>query len=70
MINVFGIAYASRQLGVSRDLMLSGFVMAAAVEVVLLPLISALSDRIGRKPVYLTGVARAVQRYDTNCPYF
>lgn len=57
VINVFGIAYASRQLGVSRELMLSGFVIAAAVEVVLLPLIGALSDRIGRKPVYLTGVA-------------
>ena len=57
VINVFGIAYASRQLGVPRELMLSGFVIAAAVEVVLLPLIGALSDRIGRKPVYLAGVA-------------
>ncbi len=57
VINVFGIAYASRQLGVSRELMLSGFVIAAAAEVVLLPLIGALSDRIGRKPVYLAGVA-------------
>ncbi len=57
VINVFGIAYASRQLGVSRGLMLSGFVIASAVEFVLVPLIGILSDRVGRRPVYLTGIA-------------
>ena len=57
VINVFGISYASRILGVARGTMLVGFVIASAVEIVLVPLIGALSDRIGRRPVYLSGVA-------------
>ena len=55
-INVFGIAYAANTLHVDRSTMLSGFVVAAGVEVALLPLIGLLSDRIGRRPVYLAGV--------------
>ena len=55
-INVFGIAYAANTLHVDRGTMLSGFVLAAAVEVALLPLFGLLSDRIGRRPVYLAGV--------------
>jgi len=57
VINVFGIAYAAAQLGVSRGLMLTGFVIAAAVEIPAVPLIGMLSDRIGRRPVYLAGIA-------------
>ena len=56
VINVFGISYAARTLHVDRGTMLSGFVIAAGVEVLLLPLIGALSDRVGRRPVYLAGV--------------
>ena len=55
-INVFGISYAAQTLHVDRGTMLSGFVIAAGVEVAILPLIGALSDRIGRRPVYLAGV--------------
>ena len=55
-INVFGISYAAVTLKVDRGTMLSGFVVAAGVEVVLLPLIGALSDRVGRRPIYLAGV--------------
>lgn len=56
VINVFGISYASHQLGISRNVMLDGFVVAAAVELVLVPLIGALSDRVGRRYVYMFGV--------------
>ena len=56
VINVFGIAYASGTLGVSKGIMLTGFVIAAGVEFFTVPLIGALSDRVGRRPVYMTGV--------------
>ena len=56
VINVFGIAYAANTLHVERGTMLSGFVIASAVEVGILPLVGLLSDRVGRRPVYLAGV--------------
>lgn len=57
VINVFGIAYATRELGVSKQVMLTGFVIAAAVEIAVIPLIGHVSDRVGRRPVYLFGIA-------------
>ena len=56
VINVFGIAYAAGTLGVGKGIMLTGFVVAAGVEFLTVPLIGALSDRIGRRPVYISGV--------------
>ncbi|MFR9731761.1 MFS transporter [Saccharopolyspora sp. MS10] len=56
IINVFAISFATVQLGLDRSMILNGFVLAAAVELVLVPFIGKLSDRIGRRPVYLFGV--------------
>jgi MFS transporter, MHS family, shikimate and dehydroshikimate transport protein len=56
VINVFGIAYATTHLGLSKSMMLNGFVLAAAVEIVAVPVIGHISDRIGRRPVYLFGI--------------
>ncbi|MEJ5945969.1 MFS transporter [Pseudokineococcus basanitobsidens] len=56
IINVFGIAYATSELGLPDQLMLTGFVIAAAVEVALLPVVGHVSDRVGRRPVYLFGI--------------
>jgi len=56
VINVFGIAFATQQLGLSKQVMLTGFIIAAAVEVAIIPLIGGLSDRIGRRPVYMFGI--------------
>lgn len=56
VINVFGIAFATRQLGLGKEVMLTGFVIASAVELALIPLIGMLSDRIGRRPVYSFGI--------------
>ncbi|GAA2756310.1 MFS transporter [Actinopolymorpha rutila] len=60
VINVFGIAFASTQLGVGKGIMLTGFVIAAAVEIVVIPVVGIISDRVGRRPVYLFGTLMCV----------
>ena len=56
VINVFGIAFATTQLGMSKQSMLNGFVLASAVEIAVVPIVGALSDRIGRRPIYMFGI--------------
>lgn len=54
---VFGLSYGTGHLGLSRDLLLTGVLIAAVVHLAATPLFGALSDRVGRKPVYLGGAA-------------
>lgn len=53
---VLAVSYATKQVGVPKTTILNGIVIGAAVGVVLTPVYGALSDRIGRKPVYRAGV--------------
>jgi MFS transporter, MHS family, shikimate and dehydroshikimate transport protein len=55
VINVFMLAYGTQQLGLPRDLFLNAILAGCAVELVTLPLLGMLSDRIGRRTVYLIG---------------
>jgi len=57
IINVFAISYVTTHLGLPSTLILVGFTISAAVQVLLLPLFGMWSDRVGRRPVYLTGIA-------------
>ena len=54
---VFAIVYAADQLGLPRSTILTGVLIAAAVECVTIPAFGALSDRLGRRPVYMGGAA-------------
>ena len=56
-INAFGIAYISTQLGMGRQVPLTGMLIASAVGIVLCPVIGRLSDRYGQRPIYLAGAA-------------
>ena len=56
-INAFGIAYISTQLGMGRQVPLTGMLIASAVGIILCPLIGRLSDRCGQRPIYLAGAA-------------
>lgn len=49
--------YVTQQLDLSRSFVLGAVLIGAAVHLVTIPMWGALSDRIGRKPVYLFGAA-------------
>jgi metabolite-proton symporter len=52
---VFVLSYGPTTLGVDRTTMLWGVTLAAAVGFIAIPAFGALSDRLGRRPVYLFG---------------
>jgi metabolite-proton symporter len=49
--------YATKQLGLSSSFVLGAVLIGAAVHLVTIPLWGALSDRFGRRPIYLLGAA-------------
>jgi len=49
--------YAFERVHVAKQTILTGVLIAAAVDLVAIPLFGALSDRVGRRPVYLFGAA-------------
>jgi MFS family permease len=53
--SVFALVYVTEQLGLSRTTILNGVLLATACELVAIPAFGALSDRVGRRPVYLFG---------------
>lgn len=55
IFSVFLLSYATIQLGLEKQDVLIGVWIAAAVQIVAIPLFGILSDRIGRRPVYLCG---------------
>jgi MHS family shikimate/dehydroshikimate transporter-like MFS transporter len=53
--SVFSLTYATQYAGVDRNVVLHAILIASACDAVAIPLYGALSDRIGRRPVYLFG---------------
>jgi MFS transporter, MHS family, shikimate and dehydroshikimate transport protein len=54
---VFALSYATGQLGIANSTMLRCILITAALGFVSKPIYGALSDRIGRRPIYLAGAA-------------
>ncbi len=50
---VFALNYLTRTLGVPKSTALTGIMTAHALSLLTIPMFSALSDRIGRRPVYM-----------------
>ncbi|WP_129359544.1 MULTISPECIES: MFS transporter [Micrococcaceae] len=60
IINVFALAYGSNVAGIPRQDMLTFVSVANLIAVFALPLWGMLSDRIGRKPVFIAGIIAQV----------
>jgi metabolite-proton symporter len=51
----FVLAYATAQVHVTRQTVLTGVLIASALDLVAIPVFGLLSDRFGRRPVYMFG---------------
>ncbi len=51
----FTLAYATQALGMNRQDILNGVLLAAAIETFTIPTFGAISDYLGRRPVYIVG---------------
>lgn len=60
IVSVFVLSYGTSEIGVSRGVLLTGMLVAAVVEAFTVPYFGALSDRLGRRPVFLAAAAFAV----------
>jgi metabolite-proton symporter len=60
IFTVFVLTYATTQRDVSRSTILNGVLVASAIQFFMIPAFGILSDRIGRRPVYLAGALALV----------
>jgi MFS family permease len=57
LFTVYSLSYVEGHLGLPQSWALNGVLIGAALLLVAMPLYAALSDRIGRRPVYFAGTA-------------
>lgn len=55
ILTVWLLSYATTRLGVVRSVVLNAVLLGSALQLVVVPWFGALSDRVGRRPVYLGG---------------
>ena len=55
MLTVFVVVYATTQLGLAKPMMLDAVLYAALLELISLPLFGWISDKIGRRPLFILG---------------
>ncbi len=55
IIQTFTLTYVATQLGRSDNVALTGVLISSVLGLLTIPLFGALSDRVGRKPVYMFG---------------
>jgi metabolite-proton symporter len=56
---LFILTYVTTELGLSQSVALNGVLIGSALQLVLIPAFGHLSDRVGRRPVYLAGAIGA-----------
>ena len=55
IFTVVSITYATTYIGVEKSVVLKALLIGAAIQFVAVPAVGALSDRVGRRPLYLVG---------------
>ncbi|MER5390544.1 MFS transporter [Saccharopolyspora sp. NPDC002686] len=60
IVSVFVLSYGTTELGLPRSVLLTGMLVAAVVEALTVPYFGSLSDKLGRRPVFLTAAAFTV----------
>ena len=60
VLTVFSIVYATKTLGLSRELILYAILLAAILEFATMPFFGWLSDIVGRRPMYLVGATLSI----------
>ena len=55
IFTVLVLSYGTQQLGMTKTNLLNAVLIGSAVQLVVIPWFGALSDRVGRRPVYLGG---------------
>jgi MFS family permease len=60
LVYVFTLTYVIAVLNLSRTLALTAIMIATPINAVMIPLFGALSDRVGRRPVYGVGAVLAM----------
>jgi metabolite-proton symporter len=57
VVTTFGLTYIVEHAHLTRAQALNAMLIGTAVEVVLIPIFAALSDKVGRRPLYILGAA-------------
>lgn len=60
VISIFGLSYAVTNVGIPRQLVLGAIALGATLELITIPLFGSLSDRWGRRPIYMLGCLAAI----------
>ena len=55
LLTVFVLTYGVDEVGLAKGTLLTGIIISSALGLITIPLWAALSDRVGRRPVYLAG---------------
>jgi metabolite-proton symporter len=60
MLITFSLAYGEDDLGISRNTLLAAIVICATLSCLVIPFFGALTDRVGRRPVFLSGAIASI----------